>query len=100
MAISILNNIALAGLNAVPSVEGVPISNTTNAVRNAINGVTLNLTAPTLGTPVSLTVAADTTSVTTAINNFVTTRPGAAAVTHAVSPADDDGKMAERNWSA
>jgi flagellar hook-associated protein 2 len=64
---------AVAGLNAVLSVDGVPISSTTNVVSNVINGVTLNLTAPTLGTPVSLTVAPDTAAAGVAINNFVTT---------------------------
>lgn len=62
---------AVAGLNAVLTVDGVPISSTSNTVSSVISGVTLSLTAPTGGTPVSLTVAPDTSSITTAINSFV-----------------------------
>jgi flagellar hook-associated protein 2 len=67
-------NQAVAGLNAKLSVDGVPISSTTNTVKGVINGVTLNLAAPTVtngvDTPVSLTVAPDTSQATTALNNF------------------------------
>ncbi|HSZ18205.1 MAG TPA: flagellar filament capping protein FliD [Candidatus Acidoferrum sp.] len=64
---------ASAGLNAVLSVDSVPISSATNQVNNVINGVTLNLTGPTpIGTPASLTVSPDTASISTGINNFVT----------------------------
>src|ERR1700686_2176836 len=67
-------NQAVAGLNAKLSVDGVPISSTTNTVSGVINGVTLNLAAPTvtngIDNPVSLTVAPDTSQATTALNNF------------------------------
>jgi len=62
---------AVPGLNAVLSVDGVPISSTTNTVNNVINGVALNLAGPTTNGPVTLTVAPDTSSITTAINQFV-----------------------------
>jgi flagellar hook-associated protein 2 len=66
---------ASAGLNASLTVDGVPVSSTGNTVSGVINGVTLNLTAPTLvgstDTPVSLTVAPDSTQATNAINAFV-----------------------------
>ncbi len=65
---------AAAGLNAQLSVDGVPVSSTTNTVSGVINGVTLNLAAPTVNngvdSPVSLTVAPDTTQATTALNTF------------------------------
>ena len=64
-------NQAVAGLNAVLTVDGVPISNTTNTVSNVINGVTLNLAGATGNTPVTLTVAPDTSSIATAINQLV-----------------------------
>lgn len=63
---------ASQGLNANLTVDGVPVTSTSNTVSSVINGVTLNLAAPTGNNPVSLTVAPDTTSATTAINNFVT----------------------------
>src|SRR5882762_9113625 len=62
---------AVAGLNAVLTVDGVPISSASNAVGNVINGVTLNLTGPTGNNPATLTVAPDTSSIITAINQFV-----------------------------
>jgi flagellar hook-associated protein 2 len=64
-------NQAVAGLNAVLTVDSVPISSTTNTVSNVINGVTLNLTGATGNTPVTLTVAPDTSSIATAINQLV-----------------------------
>ena len=63
---------AVAGLNAVLTVDGVPISSTTNTVSNVINGVTLNLAGATGNTPVTLTVAPDTSSIATSINHLVT----------------------------
>jgi flagellar hook-associated protein 2 len=62
---------AVPGVNAVLSVDGVPISSTTNTVSNVINGVTLNLTGPTVNGPVTLTVAPDTSSITAAIIQLV-----------------------------
>ena len=68
-------NQATQGLNASLTVDGVPISSTSNTVTGVIPGVTLNLSAPTVvngqDTPVSLTVASDTSQVTSAINNLV-----------------------------
>jgi flagellar hook-associated protein 2 len=64
-------NQAVAGLNAVLTVDGVPISSTTNTVSNVINGVTLNLAGATGSTPVTLTVVPDTSSIATAINQLV-----------------------------
>lgn len=64
-------NQAAAGLNAVLTVDGVPISSATNTASGVINGVTLNLAGPTGNTPVSLSVAPDTASITAAINQFV-----------------------------
>jgi flagellar hook-associated protein 2 len=64
-------NQAAQGLNAVLSVDGVPISSTSNSVSNVINGVTLNLTGPTGNASVTLTVAPDTSTIAAAINQFV-----------------------------
>ncbi len=64
-------NQAVAGLNATLTVDGIPISSSSNTVTGVINGVTLNLAAPTGNTPVTLTVAPDTSKATDAINQFV-----------------------------
>ncbi len=63
----------VAGLNALLTVDGVPISSATNTVSGVIGGVTLNLASPTGNTPVTLTVAPDTSGATAAINEFVST---------------------------
>jgi len=62
---------AVAGINAALTVDGVPISSASNTVTGVINGVTLNLAAPTGTTPVTLNVAPDTSKATDAINQFV-----------------------------
>jgi len=62
---------AAAGVNASLTVDGVPISSTSNQVSGVIPGVTLNLGGAAPSTTVSLTVAPDTNSATSAINAFV-----------------------------
>jgi len=57
------------------TIDGTAGTSSSNTVTTAIQGVTLNLTAAAIGvpagTPQTLTVAQDTTSASTAINNFV-----------------------------
>jgi flagellar hook-associated protein 2 len=64
-------NKAVTGSNASLTVDGVPISSTSNIVTSAIDGVTLNLGSASAGSPVSITIAPDTTQATNAINSFV-----------------------------
>jgi flagellar hook-associated protein 2 len=64
-------NKAVAGSNASLVVDGVPISIASNAVSGVINGVTLNLASAAPTSPVTLTVAPDTTKATAAVNQFV-----------------------------
>lgn len=56
--------------NANFTVNGVPISKSSNTVSDVIPGVTLNLSG-TSASPFTLAIAPDTTSVTTSINSFV-----------------------------
>ena len=62
---------AVTGANAALTVDGVPISSSSNTVSNVLNGITLSLGAPAPGTPVTVNVSPDTSQATTAINNFV-----------------------------
>ena len=71
---------AQSAQDALFTVDGTAVSSATNSSSTAIAGVTLNLTAASLGTTTSgvttgnaqtLTIASDTTSQATAINNFV-----------------------------
>ena len=64
-------NKAVTGTNASLTVDGVPISSTSNTVANVINGVTLNLAAPAPGAPVTIAVNPDTSKASDAINQFV-----------------------------
>jgi flagellar hook-associated protein 2 len=58
--------------NANLKVNGVAITKSSNTVTDAIQGVTLNLNKLTAtNTPVNLTIAKDTTSITAAANSFV-----------------------------
>jgi flagellar hook-associated protein 2 len=68
---SLIFNKAVVGSNASLTVDSVPISSTTNTVANVINGVTLNLSSPAPSTPVTLTVAPDTSKAADAVNQFV-----------------------------
>jgi len=62
---------AVTGANASLTVDGIPVSSTSDTVSGVISGVTLNLTSASTS-PLYLTVGTDTSSATTAINNFVT----------------------------
>jgi flagellar hook-associated protein 2 len=61
--------------DAMFTIDGTAGTSSSNTVTTAIQGVTLNLTAAAIGvppgTPQTLTVAQNTTSASTAINNFV-----------------------------
>lgn len=61
----------IGGTNASLTVDGIPFSSASNTVTGAIPGVTLNLITASPGESVQLTVGADTTQATNAINSFV-----------------------------
>lgn len=62
---------AVKGANAALTVDGIPISSTTNTVTGTIPGVTLNLSSQSPGTAVILSVGPDLTQQENAINTFV-----------------------------
>jgi flagellar hook-associated protein 2 len=64
-------NKAVTGLNASLTVDGVPISSTSNTISGVIPGVTLSLAGAASGTTVSVNVSPDTAQAETAINTFV-----------------------------
>ncbi|MGD0600914.1 MAG: flagellar filament capping protein FliD [Terriglobales bacterium] len=61
----------VGGTDAQVSVNGIPYLSTTNTMSGAIANVTLNLVSADPATPVEISVAPDTSAITTAINNFV-----------------------------
>jgi flagellar hook-associated protein 2 len=60
------------GTDASLTVDGVPVTSSSNTVTGAISGVTLNLLGSSPGTVINLDIAPDTDSITTAVNNYVT----------------------------
>ena len=60
------------GKNASLTVDGIPIDSASNTVTGAISGVTLTLLGASPTASVNLTIASDTSAVSTAINQFVT----------------------------
>jgi flagellar hook-associated protein 2 len=62
---------SVTGQNASLTIDGVPISSATNTVTGAINGVTLKLVSSAASTPVQLSVAPNSTAISTAVSNFV-----------------------------
>ena len=59
------------GINASFSLDGVPLSSTTNTVSSPLPGVTLNLLAANPAKPVTISVGPDTAGITQAIDDFV-----------------------------
>lgn len=62
---------SLPGLNANITVNGISVSKPSNIVSDIIPGVTVNLSKQS-ATPITLTVAPDTATVTKNVNSFVT----------------------------
>jgi len=62
---------ATVGVNAVLTVDGVPISSASNTVTGAISGLTINLAGSDPNTDVTLTATPDSGTITSAINQFV-----------------------------
>jgi flagellar hook-associated protein 2 len=68
---SLVFNAPVGGTNASLTIDGVPISSSSNRVTGAITGVTLNLAGASPATTVQLVVGPDANAATNAINNFV-----------------------------
>ena len=61
----------IAAQDAVAVIDGLTVTNATNTVSGAIQGVTLNLLQASPGVTSTVNVAADTSSVTNALQSFV-----------------------------
>jgi flagellar hook-associated protein 2 len=82
-----------AAQNANFTVNGIAISKPSNAVGDVVQGVTLNL-AGTSTTPFTLSVAPDTSAVSTAINSFVSAFNGVATAIQNQTSYDPKTKTA------
>jgi flagellar hook-associated protein 2 len=83
----------VAAQNANLTVNGIAITSTSNAVSEAIQGVTLNLKSVT-ATPASLTVERDTSAITAAVTSFVDAYNALASQIKSGSAYGADGKGA------
>jgi flagellar hook-associated protein 2 len=63
---------SVEGADASLTVDGIPIASASNTVTGAISGVTLTLLGASPTTSANLTVASDASTISTAINQFVT----------------------------
>ena len=63
---------AVGGTNAEITVNGIPYASSTNTITGAIPGVTLDLSSADSATPVTISIAPDTTAIDNAVDNFVT----------------------------
>ncbi len=82
-----------AAQNANFTVNGIAVSKASNNVGDVVSGVTLNL-AGTSATPVTLSVAPNTSAVSTAINGFVTAFNAAATAIQNQTSYDPTTKTA------
>lgn len=62
----------ITGQDASLTIDGVPVSSSSNTVVDVLPGVTLNLINASPDSPVQLSIAPDTASITSAVNQFVT----------------------------
>ncbi len=63
---------ALPGQDASLTVDGTPVTSSSNTVSGVLSGVTLNLVSAAKNTPVSITISSNTSAVGSAIQSFVT----------------------------
>jgi len=82
-----------AAQDASIRLDGLSISSASNAVTGALEGVTLNLTKTTTGTPTALTIARDTAAVETSIQSFVNAYNAAAATLRSFTGYDASTKQ-------
>ena len=61
------------GKDASLTVDGVPITSSSNTVTNAISGVTFQLLGASTGTPIQVEITNDNSDIESAMNTFVTT---------------------------
>lgn len=60
-----------AALDALLKIDGIAVTQSTNTVKNAIDGVTLNLAQTNVGQTLTLAISRDTKAVTSAVEAFV-----------------------------
>jgi flagellar hook-associated protein 2 len=60
-----------AALDALLEIDGIAVKQSTNTVKNAIDGVTLNLAQTNVGKKLTLAISRDTKAITSAVEAFV-----------------------------
>jgi flagellar hook-associated protein 2 len=81
------------GADAQATINGIAITSASNTLSNVVGGLSLTLTQKTTA-PVAITVSADTASVQTAINGFVTSYNNAMSYLRTATAYNADNKTA------
>ncbi len=84
----------VAAKDATIVLDGISISKPSNTIKDALDGVTINLLTAKVGTATSLTVAQDVTSIQTAVGTLVTSYNELQKTITSVSNYDKDTKQA------
>ena len=85
----------VSALNSKVQINGVEIERSSNVISDAINGLTLQLGSSNVGSPATLSVAPDPSSVSDNIKNFVEAyNLVTELLTKATGPAQDDDEIA------
>ena len=84
----------VAALDATLKIDGISVTKSSNTVTDAIPGLTLNLSKTNTGAPVSVTVAADNSSIKSALSSFVAAYNTYAGKVHDLTYYDASTKKA------
>ncbi|HHM04481.1 MAG TPA: hypothetical protein ENJ19_01900 [Gammaproteobacteria bacterium] len=80
-----------AAVSAALKVNGLSVSRASNTVSDVITGVTLNLLDTTSGSKITVSVADDDDSITSALNNFASSYNSAFSLVKSLSAVGSDG---------
>ena len=84
----------ISAANAKFSLDGIAIERASNVVTDAIDGVTLALTKPNIGSTTNIAVNSDTTSIQTKVASFVTAYNTLATLMKSQTSYNADSKVA------
>lgn len=80
-----------AAQDALLKIDGIAVKQSTNTVKDAIDGVTLNLAQTNIGQPLTLMVSRDTRTITDAVQSFVSAYNGASSTLKSLTAFNGPG---------
>jgi len=85
---------SVAAQDATLVIDGIAVTKSTNSIGDAIPGLTLNLTKTNVGAPITLTVASNTSAISSALSSFVAAYNSFASKIHGLTYYDASTKKA------